>query len=365
MSKDYYKILEVEKTASAEEVKKAFRKKAHEFHPDKPNGNEAKFKEVNEAYQVIGNVDKRTQYDQYGSTFDQQGGFGGGVGWDDFMKYARQGGSGSSSQNVNFDFGDLGDIFGDIFGFGGRSSSRRTNRGNDIEMDFELEFSESIFGVKKGIELYRDNKCSFCNGNLAEPGTPIKTCTTCGGSGQVIRVQRTMLGNFQTSSVCPDCRGEGKIVEKKCSHCAGSGIEKNTSKIEVQVPAGVENGMTLRLSGQGNAAHFGGVPGDLYLHLHIRQDKRYKRDANDLILSQPISMIQASLGDKIDVLTLDGPIELKIPAGTQPNNQFRLRGKGVPRMNGSGRGDLYVEVKIEIPKKLSRRQKKLLEEFAE
>ena len=364
MGKDYYKILGVERNASQDEIKKAFRKLAHEYHPDKPDGNEAKFKEVNEAYQVLGKEDKRQQYDQYGATFDQQGGFGGGMGWEDFMRYAR-GGNGSA-QNVHFDFGgiDLGDIFGDIFGFGGRRRSRERGRaGDDIQMDLSLEFKEAVFGAKKKIEVYKNVKCEHCKGNLAEPGTPIKTCETCQGQGQVMRVQRTMLGNFQSASICPDCNGEGKKAEKLCTKCDGAGIEKKKVELEVHIPAGVEDGNTLRLTGQGESGQYGGSDGDFYLRLSVMPEKGFERQGNDLLKKEKISFIQAITGDKIEVETLEEPIDLKIPAGTQPNTKFRLRGKGVPFMNQSGRGDLYVEVIVEIPRRLTRKQKSILNAF--
>jgi molecular chaperone DnaJ len=361
MGKDYYKILGVEKSASQDEVKKAFRKLAHKYHPDKENGDEAKFKEVNEAYQVLGKPEKRTQYDQFGSTFDQQGGFGGDANWSDFMKYARNG----SAQGMNFDFGgiDLGDIFGDMFGFGGGRGRRAKRHGEDIQVEMQIEFEGAFAGVKKDIELFKVVKCEHCNGNLAEPGTKIKTCETCKGQGSVTRVQQTMLGAFQSNSVCHDCHGDGKIPEVKCSSCNGQGVAKRKEKIELDIPAGIEDGATMRMTGRGNAAPYGGEAGDLYVRVRVQPSNRYVRSGQDVYVKEKISFAKAALGAQLDVKILDGEVDLKVPAGTQPGTRFRLRGKGFPYLQSGGRGDMYVEVEVEVPKKLSRKQKKVLEEF--
>lgn len=248
MSKDYYNILGVGKTASKEEIKKAFREKAHLFHPDKPGGDEKKFKEINEAYQVLGNDEKRQQFDQFGSDFAQQGGFGGGMGWEDIMRQARQGGG--SYSNVDFDMGDLGDILGGMFGggFGGGSHRKRNTRGRDIEIDLHLDFKEAVFGADKVIELMKLQTCDSCNGNGAEPGTKIITCKACEGKGSVRKMQRTILGNIQTMAVCTECHGEGKTNEKNCAKCDGQGRSKQKVKIDIKVPAGIDNGMTSAAS---------------------------------------------------------------------------------------------------------------------
>jgi molecular chaperone DnaJ len=363
MSKDYYKVLGIEKNASPEEVKAAFRKLAHEYHPDKATGNEAKFKEINEAYQVLGNEKKRQQYDQYGSTFDQMGGFGGGANWEDFMSQARGGQGG-----IKFDFGgmDIGDIFGDVFGFGGGGQQRsKKHQGQDIQVDFKIEFKEAVFGVKKEIELYKQVKCGHCHGNLAEPGTKIITCSVCHGAGQVNRVQNTFFGAFQTAVVCSACQGEGKKAEQACSKCRGLGVVKEKEKIEVQIPAGIEDGSTIRFTGKGEAGSYSGRAGDLYVQIKIKADERFERDGNDVYVREKISFAEAALGTKKDIITLDGEINLKIPAGTQPTTKFRLREKGIPEVHGSGRGDMYVIIEVEVPAKLSRRQKQILEEFDE
>ncbi|MBI5077582.1 molecular chaperone DnaJ [Candidatus Falkowbacteria bacterium] len=365
MGKDYYKILGIEKGASADEVKRAFRKLAHEHHPDKAGGNEAKFKEINEAYQVLGNEQKRKQYDQFGATFDQQGGFGGGMNWDDFMKYAR-GGGGQDFGGFNFNFNgmDLSDIFGDLFGFGGSGRRGTKKRGGDnIQIDLTLEFKEAIFGAQKSVELYKTTRCDHCRGNLAEPGTKIATCSTCGGQGRVAKVQQTFFGAFQTAATCPNCHGEGKRPEVACSKCRGQGVMKQKETVEINIPAGVEDGMTLQVSGKGNVGLYGGRAGNLYVNLHVRADSRFERDADDIYVKAKIAFTQAILGDKIDIETLDGVVSLKIPEATQPGTQFRLREKGVPGNNG--RGDMYVIVEVVIPTKLSRRQRQLLEGFNE
>jgi molecular chaperone DnaJ len=365
MSKDYYKILGVDKNANQEEIKRAFRKLAHEYHPDKPTGDEAKFKEINEAYQVIGNEEKRKKFDQFGSTFDQQGGFGGGAGWEDFMRQAR-GGGGFNGANFDFGGGDLGDILGDLFGFGGgggRSRGTKKHKGDDIEVDVKIELKDAAFGIKKEFELYKNIKCEHCHGNMAEPGTPITTCKNCNGSGVVVQMQRTFIGSFQTQVACPECHGEGKKAEKKCTKCDGQGITKQKEIINVDIPAGVEDGMTLRVHGKGNAGSHGGANGDLFVRIRVKEDERFQRFGDDLLFKEKIDFTQAILGVKLDVETLDGVVELKIPEGTQPNTRFRLKNKGMGHLNSSGRGDMYVEIEVVIPKSVSRKQRQLLEGF--
>ncbi|NQT49938.1 molecular chaperone DnaJ [Candidatus Kuenenbacteria bacterium] len=363
MSKDYYKILNVEKGADQDEIKRAFRKLAHKYHPDKETGDEAKFKEINEAYQVLGKPEKRKQYDQFGSSFDQMGGFGGGMNWSDFMSQARGGGGGANG--AKFDFGglDLGDIFGDMFGFGGGRNGRSRGGGEDIQVDFEIGLKDVINGIKKEVELYKTVKCEHCHGNMAEPGTPINACSTCNGQGRVTRVQQTMLGAFQSSSTCTDCHGSGKKAETPCSKCSGQGVTKKKEKINIEIPAGIEDGSTLRLTGKGNAAPFGGEAGDLYVRVRIRSDKVFQRHGKDIYMQNNISFVEAALGGEIDVGTLESEVSLKIPAGTQPGTKFRLKGKGMPQLHGSTRGDMYVVIEVAVPKKLSRKQRKLLEDF--
>jgi molecular chaperone DnaJ len=347
MAKDYYKILGVEKSASQEDIKKAFRKLAHQHHPDKAGGDEAKFKEANEAYQVLGDEKKRAQYDQFGSAaFDGSAGFGGGQG---FGGFDFSGGAG---------FEDLGDIFGDLFG-GGRSRQRE-RRGSDIQVDMELTFKESIFGVNKEIEITKTDTCDRCGGTGGEPGQGMETCKDCDGNGVQVGVQRTVFGNVQTKRTCATCQGTGEIPKKICTSCHGQGVDRKKQTLTVTIPPGVENGSMLRVRGQGEAIK-GGATGDLFVRLHVSRDHHFERDGATLISEATIGFTQAALGDTIEVQTVDGMVDLKIPAGTQSGAQFRLRGKGVP--HARGRGDQIVVVKVETPTKLSREQKKLFEEL--
>lgn len=369
MAKDYYNILGVEKNASQEEIKTAYRKLAHQYHPDKQGGDEKKFKEINEAYQVLGNAQKRQQYDQFGATFDQAGMGGQGFNWQDF---ARQGGfdfrgganpfgSGFSSQGNNVEF-DLGDIFGDVFGFGTKKRARKA-RGADIHVETQIDFKQAAFGMDKILNLHKTIKCEKCKGNGAEPGTKINTCKTCNGSGQVIKMQRTFLGAIQTAAICPDCHGLGKVPEKPCSKCSGTGIVKATEKIQVKIPAGIDNGETIKIDRQGEQGLFGAGAGDLYITISVKPDKKFERHGYNVITHEKISFTTAVLGGKVEVETLDGPVQLKIPEATPSSRVFILREKGIKNLRGAGRGDHLVEVEVEIPKKLTRKQKELLEEF--
>lgn len=349
MSKDYYKILDIEKGASKDEIKKAFRKKAHQYHPDKEGGDEAKFKEVNEAYQVLSDDQKRAQYDQFGSgAFNGAGGFGGGQGFGGF-----QGG-------MNFE--DLGDMFGDMFGFGGGSRGHgRQARGNDIQVDVQLTFKESVFGAEKDVQVSKNSTCERCGGNGAEPGTQLKTCDDCNGSGTKVTVQRTILGAMQSRTVCTSCHGQGEIPEQACTTCHGDGVEYKKRTLRISIPAGVETGMRIRVRGEGEAIGAAGMPGDLYVMVHVTSDKRFRREGEKIYSQVDIGFTQAALGDEIQVDTVDGKVKLKIPAGTQAGNKLRIRGKGV--QTNRGRGDHIVIVNVETPKKLSREQKKLLKDL--
>lgn len=350
MSKDYYKILGVEKNSAPEEIKKAFKKSAMQHHPDRPGGNEAKFKEINEAYQVLGDAEKRKKYDQFGSDFEQSaggGGFGGGAGWQDF------GGA------------DFGDLFGDLFGGGGGRRTTRQSRGRDIQVDVELDFKEAAFGVEKEISLRKQSACDVCGGSGAEPGSKLDTCATCGGQGQVMQNQRTFLGNVQSVATCPTCEGRGKVPTKKCKHCNGSGVIAKTVSIKVKVPAGIDSGQSIRHSGYGEAAPHGGASGDLYVRAHVRPSKIFKRDAYDVYVNEEISYSKAVLGGTIMTETIDGKVEIRIPAGTESGQLIRLRDKGIPNVSGRGRGDHFVRVKIKVPKKIDKRTRKLLEELGD
>lgn len=359
MSKDYYQILGVSKNATEADIKSAFRRLAHQHHPDK-GGDQKKFKELNEAYQVLSDPKKRAQYDQFGQVFENGMPGGGGAG-------PFGGGPFSGGFQVNMD--DFGDMFegmglGDMFGGrrGGRARTR-AERGQDIEMNITVEFSEAIFGVEKGFELYKTVTCPHCQGNGAEPGTPIKTCSTCDGRGETVHTQRTILGNFQTRVTCPACHGEGKRPEKNCRECAGVGVVKRSQTIKVNIPAGIDHGETLRLSGHGEAARYGGGAGDLYVAVRVKPDSRFRREGQTIYSSINISISEAVLGVVKTVETLDGPGELKISHGTQSGTKLRLKGKGVPALNKGDRGDHLVEVVVKIPEKISRQAKKLFEDL--
>ena len=355
MSKDYYKTLEVEKTANQDEIKKAFRKKAHLYHPDKKTGNEAKFKEINEAYQVLGDAKKRSQYDQFGSAYQngQAGGAGGPGGF----------GGGFDGMNINMD--DLGDMFGgfgDIFGFGG-GGRKRAQRGSDIETNVSIEFSEAVFGVEKEINIRKKTTCDKCSGEGAEPGSEIKTCATCGGVGKVSRVQQTILGSIQTQTVCPSCQGEGKEFTQKCTKCHGHGITLENVKLKIKIPAGIDNGEALRMPANGEAGEKGAPAGDLYIRVSIKSDKRFSREGIDIVSRKEIKFSQAILGDKIEIETVDGVVKLKIPEGTQSGTVFKMKGRGVTKLNGRGRGDHLVKVVILTPRNLDKKQKKILQDL--
>ncbi len=360
MSKDYYKILGVEKSASKDEIKKAFRKKAHKLHPDKKTGDEEKFKEVNEAYQVVGDDKKRSQYDQYGSGFDQQGQGGGGMNWDDFMRQQGQGQS-QGFGGGNFDFGDLGDMFG--FG-GGRRSSRQA-RGRDIQVDIEITLKEAVDGIEKEVSLTKNNPCKTCTGSGVEKGSSLETCSTCKGQGQVTKIQQTILGAMQTAATCGSCNGKGKIPKIMCKHCGGDGVEKSNETIKVKIPAGIDNGQSIRLTGKGEFIGSSGAAGDLYIQVHVLPSQLFTREGTTLYSESKISFSQAVLGDKIKIPTIDGDKTLVIPPGTQSHQQFRLRERGVPKLNGHGRGDQYVTVIVDVPKRPSKKVKKMIEDLKE
>lgn len=349
MSKDYYQILGVVKGASDEEIKKAFRVLAHKHHPDKAGGDEAKFKEINEAYQVLGDPKKRAQYDQFGSAGP---GFGG------------PGFGGFGGQNVNFDMGDLGEMFGDMFGFGGQKS-RRQARGSDIEVNLTITFAEAAFGASKTVELYKPVACAACSGTGIPPGSKMITCKTCGGQGRIRQVQRTILGNFEAVAPCGECQGTGNVPEKRCKECDGAGVKREKRAIDVRIPAGIDHGETIRVSGEGEAAGRGVTPGDLYLHIRLQSDPRFERDGFDVYSNLEIGFSEAALGTSKTVETLDGELEVKIPGGIQSGEEIRLKGRGVTRLQASGRGDHFIRVTVRTPKHLSHKAKKLLEDLKE
>lgn len=370
MAKNFYEILGVSKTASADEIKKAFRTLAHKYHPDKDGGDEAKFKEVAEAYGVLSDQNKRAQYDQFGSAAGA--GFGGGQGasgqsWEDIFRQAGwQNGQGS---RVEYDYGDLGDIFGnmgDIFGFGGgRGGSVKNKKGHDLQIAIEISLSESFHGVTKEIRLNKNIKCQRCEGKGAEPDSKIVTCSVCKGSGQVVKQQQTFFGVFQTASVCDHCAGQGQSPEKPCKDCKGKGVVKGEKKIELNIPAGVANGDTLSMRGEGEAGQLGHQAGDLFIQLRVQPDKHYKREGNHLYTTAVINYSQAVLGAKIKVKGFDGDHTVKIPAATVSGAIFTVDGKGFKSLNSYGKGDLKVEVKIDVPKELNKEQKKAIEALSD
>jgi len=355
MSKrDYYEILGVSKSASADEIKKAFRRKAIELHPDKEGGDEAKFKEVNEAYEVLKEPAKRQRYDQFGHA---------GVGGNGGNGAGGFGGFGGNAQEMHFDFGDLGlgDIFGSFFG-GGQQGRQRTQRGRDVETHVDITFEQAVFGTEVDLHLNLEDTCPHCKGTTVEPGFDLKTCDNCGGSGQVTHVMRTVFGNIQQAAVCPKCHGRGKIPEKVCSVCHGKGTQMKAQNIALKIPAGIDDGATIRLREHGEATA-NGPKGDLYVHVRVKAHKHFTREG-DLILSEEhVSMVEASLGTEIDVDTVDGKVRMKIPAGTQSGSDFKLSGHGVPHLRSSNRGAHIVTIIVDTPTKLSKRQQELLQEF--
>lgn len=348
---DYYDTLGVSKDASADEIKKAYRRAAVEHHPDR-GGDEAKFKEINEAYEVLKDADKRRRYDQFGHA-----GVGGNGGGNPF------GGFGGGAQNVNFDFGDLGlgDIFSSFFG-GGQTNQRRQARGRDVEAGVEISFEEAVFGTEVDLSLNLNDRCEHCNGNTVEPGYELKTCDQCQGSGQVVSVTRTIFGNIQQATVCPKCHGSGKIPEKICSVCHGKGTQSKRQIVQLKIPAGIDDGSTIRLREHGEAIA-NGPKGDLYVNVRVKPHKKFTREG-DLILSEEhIDIVDAALGTEMEVDTVDGPVRMKVPSGTQSGSDFKLSHHGVPHLKSGGRGAHIVTIIVDTPTKLSRQQQELLRNF--
>jgi molecular chaperone DnaJ len=350
MSKrDYYEVLGVSKAASDDEVKKAFRRKAVELHPDKEGGDEAKFKEASEAYDVLKDAQKRQRYDQFGHA---------GVG-------GNSGGGGnpySGGQGAQYDFGDLGDIFGNFFG-GGQQRQQRSKRGRDVETNIELEFEKAVFGTEVDLNLNLDAECSHCKGTTAEPGHDLKTCDTCKGHGQVMQAMRTVFGNIEQQVICPKCEGRGKIPEKVCTVCHGKGTERKNQKVTLKVPAGIDDGSTIRLREHGEALA-GGPKGDLYVNVRVKAHKHFTREGDLILSSQHIDMVSAALGTEMDIDTVDGVVRMKVPAGTQSGTDFKLSGHGVPHTRGESRGAHIVTMVVDTPTKLSKKQQDLMREFA-
>ena len=355
--RDYYEVLGVSRGASEDEIKKAYKKMARKYHPDLNPGDktaEEKFKEVNEAYEVLSDADKKARYDQYGHAgVDPNfgaGGFGGGF-------------------DGSFDFGDLGDIFGSFFGgsFGG---GRRTNpnapqRGESIRMSIAISFEEAAFGCEKAVTVERYETCDTCHGNGCAPGTSPEVCPDCHGTGTVQVRRQTPMGVFATSSPCPKCGGKGRIIHQPCKDCRGSGMVRKKKTIQASIPAGIDNGQTISIRGQGNAGKNGGPAGDLLITITVRPHELFRREGTSVLCEAPITFTQAVLGAELEIPTIDGKVKYTLPEGTQSGTTFRLKGKGIPSINGRGRGDQYVTVYIETPKNLNKEQKEALKKFAE
>jgi molecular chaperone DnaJ len=385
--KNYYEILGVQKSATKDDIKKAFRKLAHQYHPDKKDGNADKFKDVSEAYSVLSDDSKRQQYDRFGTTagagfnpgtggFGGQAGqgFGGGSGFEgfDFSEFARQAGAsgmgGANGQGFEF---DLGDIFSDFFGggtsgagnSGGMSGLRRerTERGRDISIDLELSFEESIFGVERRVLLTKTSICDHCKGTGGEPGSEMKTCPTCNGKGKIHETRRSLLGSFTTVATCATCRGNGKVAKDKCKVCRGNGVMTKQEEISIQIPAGISDGEMIRMAGQGEAIA-GGTAGDLYIKIHVKSHAYFVKDGSNLITNLNVKFTTALLGGEQVLNTLDGNITITIPEGITHGQILRVKSKGVP-IDKNRRGDLLVRLNIQIPKKLSREEKRLIEEL--
>lgn len=355
---NYYDTLGVERGASKDEIKKAFHKLAHKYHPDKGTGDDKKFKEISEAYRVLSDDKKRAEYDSYGRVFSEGGagartqGQWGGFDFSGFQQAA--GGQG------DFDFGDIFEGFGDIFGGGGR----RVQRGRDISIDIQIAFRDAVFGTEKRVLLTKTSVCETCGGSGAQPGTEKETCSACNGKGKIHETKQSFLGTVSTVRVCGACRGTGSVPKEKCRTCRGLGVHKKQEEITIAVPPGISAGEMIRLSGAGEAVA-GGVPGDLYIKVHVEKDPVFRKEGANLYMDLPVKLSDALLGKTYSVSLLEEKtINVKVPAGVSPNELLRVRGKGVPMEHG-GRGDLYIKAVIELPKALSRETKKIVEQLRE
>ncbi len=361
MPKDYYKILGVQRGASADEIKKAYYKLAHQYHPDK-GGNEAKFKEINEAYQVLSDHEKRAQYDRFGRTFEGAGtepGFSG-FRW----SWGTPGYEGADGEGAGFDFPDIEEIFEDFFGGGSETREKDLRKGNDIEVEFEIPLEATLKGQEQKIFLRKFLQCTRCQGVGAEPGSKVKECFSCRGTGQVQKIQRTIFGTFTKASVCPECKGEGWRPEKPCNVCRGEGRVHGEEELKVFIPAGVDTNQVLKFAHKGGAGRKNGRAGDLYVKIRVKPHHLFERRGDDIFIMSPISFSQAALGDEIEISTLEGTkILLKVPAGTESGKVLKISEKGIPRFSRLGRGNMYVTLEIKTPKKLTKEQKELLEKL--
>lgn len=358
--RDYYEVLGVSKSATDAEIKRAYRKVAKKYHPDMNPGDkeaEAKFKEATEAYEVLSDSQKRSQYDQFGhAAFDQNGGFGGGAG---------------GFGGFDFNGGDMGDIFGDLFGgmFGGGSSRARRNgptQGAHVRAGIRITFEEAVFGCTKELEITLKDECTTCHGTGAKPGTSPETCPKCNGRGQIVYTQQSMFGTVQNVQTCPECNGSGKVIRQKCTKCGGTGYESKRKKIQVTVPAGIDNGQSIRIRGKGEPGKNGGPRGDLLVTVNVSRHPKFQRREYDLFSTEPITFAQAALGATITIQTVDGPYEHTIKPGTQTDTKVRLRGKGVPSIrNKNVRGDHYVTLVVQVPESMNEKQKQALRAYQE
>lgn len=357
--RDYYEVLGVGKSASADEIKKAYRRLAVEHHPDR-GGSEEKFKEATEAYEVLRDADKRKRYDQFGHA--GVGGNGGAGSYGGFNGFGGQG------QEMHFDFGDmgLGDIFGSFFGgnAGQQQQQRRQRRGRDVETAAEITFEQAVFGTEVELALSLEDACEHCKGSTVEPGFSMKKCDQCEGTGQVVNVTRTIFGNIQQASVCPRCHGTGKIPEKLCSVCRGRGTQAKKQRVTLKIPAGIDDGATIRLREHGEAVA-NGPKGDLYVNVRVKPHKLFTREGDLILSKEHVDMADAALGTTIQVQTVDGPVTMKVPAGTQSGADFKLSGHGIPHLRGGTRGAHIVTILVDTPANLTRRQRQLLEQFKE
>jgi molecular chaperone DnaJ len=353
--KNYYEILGISKDASDEDIKKAFRKLAQKYHPDKKGGDEAKFKEASEAYAVLSDKKKRAEYDTYGKTFAGGGAGQAGFNGFDFSNFQGfQGGNGQGGQAFEF---DLGDIFGEFFG----GAPRAQSRGRDISIDIELPFRESIFGTERRVLISKMGVCDVCDGSGAKKGSAMTTCSTCNGKGEIRETRNSFFGTFTSQRTCPRCRGKGQIPETPCDNCRGAGVVKREEEIHVVVPAGVQDGEMIRMPGRGEAVSGGGA-GDLYVKLHVKNDQRFTREGNDLVMPLSIKLTDALLGGTYRVQSLDGEESIEVPSGVKDAELIRVRGRGVPHGRGS-RGDLLVRIDIQFPKNLSKSARELIEQL--
>ncbi|MDB4979150.1 MAG: molecular chaperone DnaJ [Candidatus Peribacteria bacterium] len=359
MAKDYYQILGIQRGASPEEIKKAYRNMSKELHPDKHKGDKAaeqKFKEVNEAYEILSNPQKKQMFDQFGEA-GTNGNAGPGAGGGGFGGFDFNGFSGGSA--------DFSDIFEGFFGgaSSGSARARQDEKGRDLEVNISIDFMESVTGARRTLQIRKQKECEVCKGSGTEPGTHTKTCPECSGTGQVTRTAQSFFGLIQQRVLCPRCNGSGKVPEKPCHKCNGEGRYSANVEVDVNIPAGIADGQTLRMRGEGDAGRQGAAAGDLYVHIHVRPDKRFDREGDDIRSINDISVLDALLGTELEVETVQGTSKVKIPEGTQPGQVFRLKDKGMPQLNGSRHGDHYVTVNVKVPTKLSRHERKLLEEW--